>query len=141
MTIHKPSVAIIGAGSVGSTIAYSAMLRRIPAIIRLVDINSQLARGQAMDLSDTEFLTPTQIAQGTFQQAGQSDVVVITAGAKQKPGESRMQCKDRNIIIIKKIIDDMRPINPNAVILVVTNPVNSFPWISNTYYSYFRWIL
>lgn len=123
MSLLKPTIAIIGTGSVGSTIAYSAMLRRVPAVIHLVDVDAQLARGQATDLADVEFITPTRVKLSTFQQASKCDIIVIAAGERQKPGEDRMQCRDRNVSVMKRIIDDMRPINPLAVILMVTNPV------------------
>jgi L-lactate dehydrogenase len=121
MPPHK--IAIIGAGSVGASIAYATMLRRLPAAIQLVDINTKLAHGQTMDLADVEFLTPAQITAGSFEDASRSDAIVITAGAKQQPNETRQQLKERNVGIIKKIIADMEPINPNAIIIVVSNPV------------------
>src|SRR4051812_47442907 len=84
-------VAIIGAGSVGATIAYALLLQKISSEIVLVDIVEETARGQVLDLSDAGFVTSTRIRQGSFQEAGQCDIVIITAGAKQKRNETRVE--------------------------------------------------
>lgn len=84
-------VAIIGAGSVGATIAYAVMLRDVASEILLVDVVPEAVRGQTLDLSDANLVTTTRIRSATSQEAGQADIIVITAGAKQKEGESRTQ--------------------------------------------------
>lgn len=84
-------VAIIGAGSVGATIAYAVMLRDVASEILLVDVVPEAVRGQTLDLSDANLVTTTRIRGATSQEAGQADIIVVTAGAKQKDGESRTQ--------------------------------------------------
>lgn len=84
-------VAIIGAGSVGATIAYAVMLRDVASEILLVDVVPEAVRGQTLDLSDANLVTTTRIRGATSQEAGQADIIVVTAGAKQKEGESRTQ--------------------------------------------------
>src|SRR5688572_13505092 len=84
-------VAVIGAGSVGATIAYALLLQKIASEIILVDIVKEVVQGQVLDLSDANFISSTQVRGGTFQEAGQCDIIVITAGAKQKPSETRVE--------------------------------------------------
>ena len=123
MSISRRHVAIIGAGSVGASIAYAIMLRQLPVNISLVDVNEETTEGQTLDLGDAEFLTPTTVSHATFQQAGQADIIVITAGAKQKPGESRESLVARNESIMQSILHNIQPINPNVILLIVANPV------------------
>jgi L-lactate dehydrogenase len=117
-------IAIIGAGSVGSTCAYALLLRRISSVVRLVDIDERLLRAQVQDLSDTAFLSNTRIVSSNFTEAGQCDVVVITAGAKQREGETRTDLLDRNYKILENVIGSMKPIRSDTVLLLVSNPVD-----------------
>ncbi|KAJ3334899.1 hypothetical protein HDU93_007073 [Gonapodya sp. JEL0774] len=91
MPVKRSRVAIVGAGSVGAAIAYACMLRGVPAEILLVDIVEDAVKGQVLDLSDAQFVQNVKVKQGSFPEAGQSDIIIITAGAKQKPGESRIE--------------------------------------------------
>ena len=84
-------VAVIGAGSVGATIAYALLLQKIASEILLVDIDKKTEKGQVLDLSDANFISSTQVRAGTFQEAGQCDIIVVTAGAKQRPSETRVE--------------------------------------------------
>jgi len=117
-------VAIIGAGSVGATIAYALLLKKMSSEIVLVDIVEETARGQVLDLSDAGFVTSTRIRQGDFQEAGQCDIVIVTAGAKQKPNETRVELIERNYQILSSVISKMKPFNPNVILLIVANPVD-----------------
>ncbi|CAG8596357.1 4657_t:CDS:2, partial [Ambispora leptoticha] len=115
-------VAIIGAGSVGATIAFAILLQKISSEILLVDINQDVVTGQVKDLSDATFVASTQIRVGTYQEAGQCDIVVITAGAKQHPNETRVELIERNYAILKNVIQAMKPFNQNLILLIVANP-------------------
>jgi L-lactate dehydrogenase len=117
-------IAIIGAGSVGSTCAYALLLRRISAEVLLVDIDSSLLHAQVQDLSDAAFLSNTAIRASTFTEAGQCNIIVVTAGAKQREGETRIDLIDRNHGILESVIQNMRPIRQDAVLLLVSNPVD-----------------
>jgi L-lactate dehydrogenase len=117
-------VAVIGAGSVGSTIAYALLMREVCSEILLVDIVPEVVYGQVLDLSDSAFLSSTVIRGGTYQEAGQCDVIVITAGAKQNPGESRTELIGRNYNILKSVIGSMQPLNKDAILMLVANPVD-----------------
>ncbi|KAK6516213.1 hypothetical protein TWF506_006122 [Arthrobotrys conoides] len=118
------SVAIIGAGSVGCTIAHTLMLRRVCAEVRLVDIAEDLCKAQVQDLQDATYLTNVRIKYATPQEAGQSDIIVITAGAKQKPGETRLDLIEKNYKVLGSVLKGLQPINPLAIILLVANPVD-----------------
>ncbi|RHZ81318.1 hypothetical protein Glove_121g41 [Diversispora epigaea] len=117
-------VAVIGAGSVGSTIAFALLIQRISSEILMVDIVQETAKGQVSDLSDANFIASNHVRVGTFEEAGQSDIIIITAGAKQKPNETRLDLIDRNYKILDNVIGSMKPINPNAILLLVSNPVD-----------------
>jgi len=77
-----------------------------------------------LDLSDACFLSPTKIKIGNYKEAGQCDVIVITAGAKQKPGESRNDLLLRNTAILRSVFQSMTPVKPEAVVIIVSNPVD-----------------
>ena len=87
-------IAIVGAGSVGATIAYAIMLRNIASELLMVDVVPDIVRGQTLDLSDANLVSTTKVRGATSQEAGQANVIIITAGAKQKEGESRTQVND-----------------------------------------------
>jgi L-lactate dehydrogenase len=84
-------VAVIGAGSVGATISYALLIQKISSEIILVDIVEEVVQGQVLDLSDANFISSTKVRGGTYQEAGQCDIIIITAGAKQKPSETRVE--------------------------------------------------
>lgn len=117
-------VAVIGAGSVGATIAYALLMRKVASEILLVDIVPEIVHGQVLDLSDSAFLGSTVIRGASFQEAGQADVIVITAGAKQKPDEPRTELIARNYKILESVIGSMQPLNKDAILMVVANPVD-----------------
>ncbi|RUS20775.1 nucleophile aminohydrolase [Endogone sp. FLAS-F59071] len=122
--VKESSVAIIGAGSVGATIAYAMLLRRVSSRILLVDIAPEIVHGQVLDLSDAAFLSSTQVRGGTYEEAGQCDIIVITAGAKQNPGETRTQLISRNHKILSSVFTSLGQLNPNVILLIVANPVD-----------------
>ncbi|KAI8318345.1 lactate dehydrogenase B [Martensiomyces pterosporus] len=92
--------------------------------IMLADVNEKLARGQAMDLADAAWPSSHRVRYADIQEAGQADLIIITAGARQKPGETRDDLLDRNHAILQSILDGLKPINPKAVLLMISNPVD-----------------
>lgn len=122
--VQLPQIAVVGAGSVGSAIAYAVVLRNLRAKVLLVDKFTNVCEGQVKDLEDSAFLSPTKVAMGTMEEAGKSDIIIVTAGAKQQPGESRDALVGRNKEILSSIVSDMGAINPSAIWLVVANPVD-----------------
>ena len=122
MSHSKNQIAVIGAGSVGAAVSYALMMRRIAAEILLVDIDVKRAEGEVADLADGGFVSNCQVRTGTPQEAGQADIIVITAGAKQREGESRVQLIDRNFNILKSVIGGMQPLKADAKLVIVANP-------------------
>ncbi|KAK9760836.1 hypothetical protein K7432_014737 [Basidiobolus ranarum] len=116
------TIAIIGCGAVGASIASALILRNVSSTVLMVDINAKVAEGQTLDLTDSLFLSSSNVKVGTYQEAGQADIIVITAGANQKPGETRLQLIEKNCTILQNVITSMSPINPNSKILLVANP-------------------
>lgn len=118
-------IAIIGAGSVGAAIAHSLLLRRIVADIILVDIDQDRCRAQVLDLADASYLSHVRVRQGTYDEAGQADIIIITAGAKQNPGETRLDLIERNHKILQSVLKSMMPLRPDSILLLVANPVDA----------------
>jgi len=125
MNTLKPKIAIIGAGNVGSTFAFSLMISGLAREIVLVDINKLLAKGECMDLNHgISFAHPTKIYAAGFEGCEDADIVVITAGANQKPGQTRIDLVQKNMEIFKNIIPAISKYAKDAILLVVTNPVD-----------------
>lgn len=124
-------VTIIGAGMVGSTIAYSLVLRDTVEEIALIDTNDKLATSQVMDLQHAvPFAGATTVKVGTYADCADSTVVVITCGAAQKPGETRLDLVQKNAAIIRGIVPQVFAANPDAVIVMVTNPVDVLTYLA-----------
>ena len=116
-------IAIIGAGAVGSTTAYALMLRNIAAEIMLVDINDLRCQGELLDLSDTlPFCASSNIHIGTAQEARDADIIIFSAGISQKPGQTRLDLLTKNKEVVAAAFASLQPINPQAIIIMVTNP-------------------
>ncbi|KAH7391890.1 l-lactate dehydrogenase-like protein [Pyrenochaeta sp. MPI-SDFR-AT-0127] len=120
------SIAILGCGDVGSTLAYTLILQPICSEVILVDLKKELLEAQVRDLSDATYRggSGVKVRAGTHKDAGQADIVVITAGAKQKIGETRLSLLSRNLHILSSIFDSMAPISPHTILLLVANPVD-----------------
>jgi L-lactate dehydrogenase len=118
-------ITIIGAGMVGSTIAYSVVNKEIAEEIALIDINDKLVNSQVMDIQHAvPFLGQTSIHVGDYDDIKNSMIVVITCGIAQKKGETRLNLIEKNAKIIKDIIPRIFEKNPKAIIVMVTNPVD-----------------
>ena len=123
--MEERKVAVVGAGQVGSTFAYALANEGVADDIAIIDVNEQLARGQVLDLAHGQpFMPPVNIHQGSPEDYTDSHIIVITAGAKQKSGESRLDLLRRNAEIVGDITKDIRSRKSEAVIVVVTNPVD-----------------
>lgn len=118
-------IVIVGAGSVGVTIAYTLQVAGRVRDIVLIDTNRKLAHGEALDMSHgLPFVPPVRITAGDYPDCADATVVIITAGARQQPGESRLALVDRNAVICKSIVDNILAHTTSAIMLVVTNPVD-----------------
>ncbi|MGB5974090.1 MAG: L-lactate dehydrogenase, partial [Nodosilinea sp.] len=116
---------VVGAGQVGLTCAYAMMIQNVLDEMVLVDIDQERLIGEVMDLEQgMSFVEPTAITAGTMADGAGADIVIITAGAAQKQGESRLDLVQKNVEILKKLIPDVVAYCPQAVLLLVSNPVD-----------------
>ena len=125
ITLKPQKIAIIGSGKVGTTFAYALLLSGRVGEIVLIDMDKQRTEGEVMDLNDAVPLShPTRITQGDYPDCAGADVVVIAAGASQKPGETRIDLLKRNTAIFAQIVPQIMRHNPQPLILNATNPVD-----------------
>ena len=124
-------VVIVGAGAVGATFAYALAQSGISDDITLVDQNHELAQGQALDLAHgVPFFPSVTIQAGGVEDYADAQVIVITAGAKQQLGESRLDLLQRNAAITESIVDDIVRKKSECVIVLVSNPVDVLTYIA-----------
>ncbi|HSF80275.1 MAG TPA: L-lactate dehydrogenase [Anaerolineales bacterium] len=122
---HPVRVAVVGAGQVGATCAYTLLLRGIVSEIVLITKNHDHAEGEAMDLNHGMlFARPARIWAGDFDDCVSADIVVLAAGAAQSPGETRMDLLKRNAALIEDILPKAIKHNQDAILVLVTNPVD-----------------
>jgi len=123
--VSHTKISIIGAGAVGTTTAYALMLKNITVEIILIDIDQTRCEGEILDLSDAlSFSKTSKIISGTIEDARDSNIIVICAGERQKPGQKREELLTTNKKIISSIMESLKPINQNSIIVMVTNPVD-----------------
>jgi L-lactate dehydrogenase len=129
----KPrKVVIVGAGAVGSTFAYALAQSGLADEILLRDANHDLAMGQVLDLAHGQAFFPSvQIREGQAADYADAHMIVVTAGAKQHPGESRLELLQRNVKIIHAIIDEIVLQRSPAVVLIVSNPVDILTYVAH----------
>jgi L-lactate dehydrogenase len=129
----KPSkIAIIGAGSVGATIAYACLLRGVAKSIAIYDLNASKVDAEVLDLNHGLQFVPMATVEGSddVEICKDADVVVITAGAKQKPGQTRMDLATANTAICKELVPKLQAVAPDATFLLVTNPVDVITYVT-----------
>jgi L-lactate dehydrogenase len=124
-------ISIIGSGFVGATTAYTLALSGIAKTIVLIDINKDKAEGDALDISHgVPFISPVELYAGDYSDVSGSDIIIITAGAAQKPGETRLDLVKRNTMIFKDIVAKLIKVNDTAIYLIVTNPVDILTYVT-----------
>ena len=118
-------ITIIGAGNVGATIAYTLSLGTIASELVIIDINKSKAEGEVMDIvQGTSFRTPISVISGDYADAAGSDIVIITSGVGRKPGQTRIDLAQTNINILKDITPKIVAAAPDAMYVLVSNPVD-----------------
>ena len=123
-------ITVIGSGNVGSTIAYTLTTMGIASEIVMIDINEEKSLGEALDIRQGVcFCSPTDVYAGSYADAKDSDIVVITSGMARKPGQSRLDLAQANVDIIKSIADNVVPVAPNATYVIVSNPVDVLTYV------------
>ena len=131
MVERRRKVSIIGAGFVGATTAFALMNSGVATEICLFDINMDKAMGEVMDLvHGTSFVKPVNIYAGNIEETKDSDIVIITAGAAQKEGETRLDLIEKNYNIFKGFVPQVAKASPNAILLVVSNPCDVLAYIT-----------
>ena len=123
-------VTIIGAGSVGATVAYTLVATGSVAEIVLIDVNEAKAKGEALDIRQaTPYLSPAKIYFGTYEDAVGSDIVIVTSGVGRKPGQSRIDLTQINVNILKSIAPQIVKYCPDSLYLFVANPVDILTYV------------
>ena len=123
-------ITVIGAGSVGATIANDLMIQGTASEIVLVDINKQKAFGEALDIyQGAPFCSPAIVRSGDYQAAANSDIVIITSGLPRKPGQTRLELAQVNVNILKDITPQIVRVAPKAIYILVSNPVDVLTYV------------
>lgn len=129
--INIQKAAIIGCGFVGTSIAFSLVQKGIFSELVLIDANEKKAEGEAMDLSHgLPFTKPMEIRAGSYEDITDCAMIIITAGANQKPGETRLDLVHKNVEIYKGIIPKIVEKNQEATLLIVSNPVDIMTYVA-----------
>ena len=127
--VKLQKAAIVGCGFVGASIAFALMQDGIFSELVLIDANRDKAEGEAMDLSHgLPFARPMDIRAGDYDDVADCALVIITAGAGQKPGETRLDLVHKNVEILRGIVPEIAKRNREAILLVVSNPVDVLTW-------------
>jgi len=128
----KTKIVVIGIGAVGSTTAYTLLLRQRMDELVLIDVNNKKAVGDALDMNHgLPFLGKSKVWAGTYEDCRDADIVIITAGAAQRPGETRVDLLKRNVAIFESITTEVLKYNSTGILLIASNPVDIM--------SYFTW--
>ena len=121
---HK-KIILVGDGAVGSSYAFATVLQGIGQELGIIDLNVEKAQGDAMDLSDAlAYTSPKNIYQAEYKDCHDADIVVITAGAAQKPGETRIDLVHKNLHIFKDMVSNIMDSGFNGIFLIATHPVD-----------------
>ena len=123
-------ITVIGAGNVGATIAYTLSLGTIASEIVLIDINKEKVEGEVMDIvQGTSFREPISVIAGDYEDAKDSHIVIITSGIGRKPGQTRIDLAQTNVNIMKDIAPKIAAVAPNALYVIVSNPVDIMTYV------------
>lgn len=128
---HPRKVAVVGAGNVGATFAYALVLNGLVGEIVLIDVDRERAEGEAMDINHAVPLSnPVRVWAGDYPDCAGADVVVVTAGTAQRPGESRLDLVRRNAEIFADVVPRITEHNKTGILLIATNPVDVLSYVA-----------
>ena len=131
MSKQERKVVVIGAGFVGTTYVYALMHTGLASEIVLIDLDRKRVQGEVMDLEHgLAFVSPVTIRSGDYSDCADASLIVVTAGAKQIPGQSRLDLIRRNSDIVKSICNEIKKCDSNAVLVMVTNPVDALTQVA-----------
>ncbi len=123
-------ITVIGSGNVGSTISYTLTIMGLASEIVMIDVNEEKSLGEALDIRQgVPFCNPANIYAGSYADAKDSDIVIITSGMARKAGQSRLDLAQTNVDIIKSIADKIVPVAPEATYVIVSNPVDILTYV------------
>ncbi|MCL6631975.1 MAG: L-lactate dehydrogenase [Alicyclobacillus herbarius] len=131
-TLSKPTrIVVIGAGAVGATTAYTLLLRNRADEIVLLDVNADKARGEALDMQHGRpFTGGSKVWAGDYSDCADADIVIVTAGVAQRPGETRQELLSRNVTIVRSVVEQVIAYNDHGILLMATNPVDVLSYVA-----------
>lgn len=125
-------ITVIGTGSVGSTIAYTLTIMGLASEIVMIDVNNEKALGEALDIRQgTPFCGPCEVYAGDYRDAEGSDIVIVSSGIARREGQTRLELAQTNVNIMKAIAPEITKYAPNAVYIIVSNPVDILTYTFN----------
>jgi L-lactate dehydrogenase len=131
MSYRQKKIVVIGAGSVGTAYIYALLPTGVAGEIALIDIDQNRVEGEVLDLSHgLPFIPPVVIKKGDYADCADADIIVVTAGAKQKPGQSRLDLIQQNAQIVRTICRQISKVNSSAVLVMVTNPADALTYLA-----------
>ncbi len=131
MPYRQKKVVVIGAGSVGTAYIYALLPSGVAGEIALIDIDENRVEGEVLDLSHgLPFIPPVTIKKGDYADCAEADIIVVTAGAKQQPDQSRLDLIQKNVQIVQLICRQISKQNSSAVLVMVTNPVDALTYLA-----------
>ena len=131
MPYPQKKVVVIGAGSVGTAYIYALLPRGVAGEIALIDVDQNRVEGEVLDLSHgLPFVPPVTIKKGDYADCANADIVVVTAGARQQPGQSRVDLIQKNVTIVRSICRQIAPHKSSAILVMVTNPVDVLTYVA-----------
>jgi len=134
MEYGQKKVVVIGAGSVGTSYVYALLPRGLAGEIALIDIDDKRVEGEVMDLSHgLPFIPPVEIKKGDYSDCADADIIVVTAGAKQQPGQTRRDLIRKNSEIVTAICEQISAYSCTGALVMVTNPVDALTYIAQKY--------
>ena len=123
-------ITVIGSGSVGATISYTLTVMGLASEIVMIDINEEKALGEALDIRQgVPFCNPCTVYAGSYVDAANSDIVIITSGVARKAGQSRLDLAQTNVNVIKSVATEIVKYAPDATYLIVSNPVDVLTYV------------
>ena len=123
--IKERKITVVGAGFVGASVTYTLAMRNLAHQIVLIDINKEKAEGEAVDISHcAPIFGSIDLKSGDYSDVKDSDIIILTAGVGRKPGETRMDLANKNVSIMKSIIDEIMKYYNGGIFVIVSNPVD-----------------
>ena len=129
--IQKRTIGIVGTGNVGVAAAYALFMRGLASEIILIDMDAKRAEGEAMDLMHGQtFFESISVRAGEYRDLSSAQLVVITAGVAQKPGETRLDLLNRNAAVFRSIVGQLDQHTPESVLVIASNPVDILTYVT-----------